>query len=505
MTELADHELLAQYAQNRRESAEAAFAALAQRHVNLVYSTALRSVGNTHAAQEITQAVFIILANRAGRLSSRVVLPGWLYQTTRLTAANFLRGEIRRQKREQEAFMQSTLQESSDDNAWRQIAPLLDTALGQLGERDRNALVLRFFENKNLREVGLALGASEDAAKMRVNRALEKLRKFFSKRGAIFSAAVITGAISANSVHAAPIGLAQTISATAVTQGAAVSTSTLTLAKGALKLMAWSKMQTSLAAAGILLLAVSATVVTTEVVHTRSTDAWCEKIWAHPNSASMDALKAAPPILKIRPTRYANQSSGIWTPDGRSMYVNANIPSLFSYAYNVAPARIIFPGALPEGGYDYLNSLPADQRQSVFQAELKRQFGLVAHKETRDTDVLLLKVVDPEKLQRYLTKGGVYARYGTGNNDVQKRIYRNVPLSDLCYEPEGYFKKPVLDETGMGQHYDFDVHWTERHWFSDDERWASIQSALTDQLAAFGLELVPATVPLEMLVVEKSP
>ena len=93
--------------------------------------------------------------------------------------------------------------------------------MGRLGEKDRNAIVLRFFENKNLREVGAALGASEDAAKMRVNRALEKLRKFFTKRGVTLSAAAIAGAVSANSVQAAPAALAKTISAVAVAKGAA--------------------------------------------------------------------------------------------------------------------------------------------------------------------------------------------------------------------------------------------------------------------------------------------
>ena len=97
MSELDDHQLLAEFA---RENSEAAFAALVQRHVNLVYSTALRSTGNAHAAEEISQAVFIILARKAKNFSSKIILSGWLYQTTRLTAANFLRGEIRRQQRE---------------------------------------------------------------------------------------------------------------------------------------------------------------------------------------------------------------------------------------------------------------------------------------------------------------------------------------------------------------------------------------------------------------------
>lgn len=214
MPESDDIPLLRQYAENGSESA---FATLVERHINLVYSAAWRSTGNRQAAEDIAQAVFIILARKARSLSKRTILSGWLYQTTRLTAANFLRGEIRRQKREQEAFMQSTLNDAESE-AWPQIAPMLDEAISRLGQRDRDAIILRFFENKNLREVGAALGASEGAAKMRVNRALKKLRQFFTKRGMTLSVGTIASAVSANSVHAAPIGLAKTISAVALTK-----------------------------------------------------------------------------------------------------------------------------------------------------------------------------------------------------------------------------------------------------------------------------------------------
>src|SRR5208283_3295171 len=141
MTELDDHELLAEYA---RSGSEPAFAALVARYVNLVYSAALRFTSNPHHAEEITQAVFVTLARKAGGLRRGVVMSGWLYQTARLTAANFVKGEIRRQKREQEAYMQSTLNEP-DAAGWEQIAPLLDEAMGGLGETDRNAVVLRYF------------------------------------------------------------------------------------------------------------------------------------------------------------------------------------------------------------------------------------------------------------------------------------------------------------------------------------------------------------------------
>jgi RNA polymerase sigma factor (sigma-70 family) len=203
MTEPDDIELLRQYAV---ENSEAAFATLVARHVNLVYSTALRSIGNSHSAEEITQAVFIILSRKAKSFPRKTILTGWLHQTTRLTAANFLRTEIRRQHREQKAYMQSTLGETE---TWTQIAPLLDDAIARLGDRDRDAILLRYFENKSAREMAAALRVDEPAAQKRVTRAVEKLRAFFAKRGVTLTAAAIAGAVSANSVQAAPVGLAR--------------------------------------------------------------------------------------------------------------------------------------------------------------------------------------------------------------------------------------------------------------------------------------------------------
>jgi RNA polymerase sigma factor (sigma-70 family) len=257
MPELDDQQLLREFA---KTNSETAFATLVARHMNLVHSTALRFCGNPHRAEEITQAVFIILARKAGKLSPRVVLSGWLYQTARLTAANLVKGEIRRQRREQEAYMQSTLNET-DAAAWEQLAPLLDEAMGRLGETDRNAVVLRFFENKTAAEVAAALKLTEAAAHKRVNRALEKLRKIFSKRGVALSAAMIAGTVAANSVQAAPAGLAKTISAIAITKGAAAGGSTLTLVKGALKIMAWTKMKTAVVVGVVAILAATSTTI----------------------------------------------------------------------------------------------------------------------------------------------------------------------------------------------------------------------------------------------------
>jgi RNA polymerase sigma factor (sigma-70 family) len=257
-----DMALLHEYS---RHNSEEAFDALVSRHVNLVYSVALRQVRDTHLAEEITQVVFIILSKKAGRLPQHTVLSGWLCRTARYASANALTIQRRRQHREQEAYMQSTLNEPENE-AWMQIAPVLDTALAQLGETDHDAIVLRFFEGKSMKEVGLALGVNEDAAKKRVNRAVEKLQKLFLKRRIASTTATLAGAISSNSVQAAPAMLAKSITAVAITKGAAASGSTLTLIKGALKIMAWTKAKTVLIASIGLLLAVgTATVLAPKV------------------------------------------------------------------------------------------------------------------------------------------------------------------------------------------------------------------------------------------------
>ncbi len=257
-----DLALLREYARNHSETA---FAALVTRHVNLVYSVAVRQVRDPHLAEEITQAVFIILARKAASLGDRTILPGWLCRTARYASANALTIQRRRQRREQEAHMENILNEVTNESAldetWNQIAPLLDAAMEQLGQKDYDALVLRFFENKNFAAVGAALGASEDAVKMRVNRALEKLRKYFSKRGISSTAAVIAGAISGNSVQAAPVALAKSVTAVAIVKGSIAAASTLTLVKGTMKTMTWLKIKFALVVGTSALLAGGAATV----------------------------------------------------------------------------------------------------------------------------------------------------------------------------------------------------------------------------------------------------
>jgi uncharacterized protein (TIGR03435 family) len=496
MSLLDDHELLAQYAQGKREASDAAFAALAERHVNLVYSTALRSVGNAHAAQEIAQAVFIILANKAGKLSRRVVLSGWLYQTTRLTAANFLRGEFRRQQREQEAFMQSTLQEPADDPAWRQIAPLLDEALGKLGNRDRNAILLRFFEGKSLAEVGAAAGTSEDAAKMRVNRALEKLRKIFSKRGAAFSVAAIAGAVSANSVHAAPVGLAKTISAVALVKGAAAGGSTLTLAKGTLKLMAWSKTQTAIVAGVVVLFAAGTTTVTVKEIQEHKTYPW-----QVPNVSST-VLRETPPQIGIARSKFPDSMDRgiVWDGNDQVLGIWQPFNEMVAVAYGRSLARIVFSGPIPSGKFDFIANLPSGN-EAALQNEIRRKFGLAGKLETRNTDVLLLEIqnshapgLQPNDPRRLAPNTQASSRTGRGSLS-----YRDQSVSSLVSFLETRFKLPVIDQTGLAGFFDMDLKWDESDY--QHPNLDGLQQALLDQL---GLELVPTNMPIEMLVVEKA-
>ncbi len=236
---MEDNALLRQYVSDGNDEA---FATLVTRHINLVYSVALRCAGNPESAEEITQAVFIILAKKAMQLRHDKALSSWLFQTTRLTAANFVRSESRRRYREQEAHMQSVLNEPEDD-LWPKLAPLLDSAVADLRDKDRQAILLRFYEGKNLREVGVALGTSEDAAEKRVSRALEKLRKSFAKRGVSSTAPIIAGTISLHSVQAAPAALVKSVAVVAATKGAAAGGSILFLVTKTMKTMTWLKIK----------------------------------------------------------------------------------------------------------------------------------------------------------------------------------------------------------------------------------------------------------------------
>ncbi len=217
-----DIELLTQYA---RERDEAAFAELVRRHLDHVHSTALRLVaGDSHLAEDVAQAVFGDLARKARSLGHLQTLSGWLHQSARFAAAKLVRSEQRRRHREQASI---AMPSHTPDPDWSELRPIIDHAIAELPESERGALLLRFFEKKPFTEVGAVLGISENAARMRIDRALEKLRARLAARGLASSAAILGSALAQNVVQTAPAALGTKISARAVTLGTAGSTGIL--------------------------------------------------------------------------------------------------------------------------------------------------------------------------------------------------------------------------------------------------------------------------------------
>jgi RNA polymerase sigma factor (sigma-70 family) len=209
----ANQQQLLQYVQT---GSDEAFAEIVTRYLDLVYSVALRSVeGDTHLAEDVAQTVFADLARLAGSLPAKTMLGGWLHRHTCFLAANTMRAERRRRARERAAAELRAL-DSKAEPPMDAIGPILDDAVNQLAEPDRLAILLRFFEERDFRGVGEVLGSNEDAARMRVHRALEKLQELLKRRGISTSAAGLGLLLSANAVQSTPAGLASTISKAAV-------------------------------------------------------------------------------------------------------------------------------------------------------------------------------------------------------------------------------------------------------------------------------------------------
>src|SRR5580765_3616670 len=231
--------LLAEYVLT---ASDAVFRELVTRYVDLVYSTALRLVeGDTHRAEDVAQTVFMDLARLARTLSHDVRLGGWLHRHACFLAAKAMRGERRRQSRERQAVEMNALQDNSGTD-FSLVAPILDEAINELGEADRTAILLRFFEQHDFRSVGRALGSKEDAARMRVTRALDKLQGLLKRRGVTTTAATLSAVLSVNSVQAAPLALAATISTAAALVATTIATTTTATAAKAIAMTATQKL-----------------------------------------------------------------------------------------------------------------------------------------------------------------------------------------------------------------------------------------------------------------------
>jgi RNA polymerase sigma factor (sigma-70 family) len=290
---MEDLQLLREYVEQRSEPA---FTQLVNRHIDFVYSTALRIVSDSQLAQDITQLVFIKLARKAAAFRGGTILAGWLYRTTQFTAETVLRGEWRRRKREKIA-MELTSPHDDSDSIWKGVAPLLEPAMARLRQADQDAVLIRFFGGKSLREVGQALGISDDAAQKRVDRALEKMRAYLGKEGVAVSAGALIPALAAKAVQAAPVGLASAIVPSSLSGGVGTVIGGTTFS--ALKAVALTNLKTT--AAGVITTLVLLITGTLLVIHT----------FDKPQEANAAPPSAPTPAFVVRGT--------LRTPDGKPL------------------------------------------------------------------------------------------------------------------------------------------------------------------------------------------
>ena len=491
MRDETDQELLAQFVRN---GSEAAFAELVERHIGLVYSVALRHTARSDQARDISQAVFIILARKAKSLSRRVVISGWLYHTARLTAANHQRAEWRRNRREREAAMRTILEETPDDRVWQELSPMLDEAMSRLKPADRDVIILRYFENKNLEEVGVALGLQERAAQKRVARSLDKLRAYFEKHGMEVPSSAVGKSIANHALQAAPPGLAPVILSESLKTGAGSGTAAA-LVKSTLKIMAWTKTKVLLVTGGALLLAAGTTTVTVRQIQEHQTQDW------QLGRISSDTLLNAPHRTVILPSKYTQRppefgtGGMVWMADGRCLGINHSVKSMMQVAFNARSFwRVVDHAQLPTSGYDFLSNQKDDSRKALQQA-IQQKFGVTGRFEQEDMDVLLLKV------KHSPAPGLRPARGGQSGSTVSSDRFsvNDESLDGLLLNLEDWFQIPVLDRTGLTGRFDMEMNWSREP--SGDPDLESLKQALLDRL---GLELVSAREPLEVLVVERS-
>lgn len=386
--------------------------------------------------------------------------------------------------------MQAMTLEPQNDPVWEQLSPLLDQAMTTLRDKDHDAIVLRYFQNRNLREVGVTLGVDEYAAQKRVSRALDKLRSFFTKQGVSSTTAVIAAALSAHSVHAAPAALTQTLAAGAVAHGTTTSLSTSTLIKGALKLMAWTKAKTVIVAAAGILFATGTTTIVVKEIDEHRTYPW----QGQEGLFDPHLLNAQPPQVRIVPSRFNSFAEG--SSGDKIMGTGLPAAEVVAAAYGSDAARTYYSAGLPKRAYDFIASLPAGNQEAL-QREVKARFGVTGKMEMRNADVLLLKIKSPGASGLKATKhpGNWYMLWKDGGTRLE---FRDRPLVQMAGEFEALLKTPVLDQTGTTNHFDFDLKCSGSELVN--RKWDSINEALD----LLGLELVATNLPIDMLVVNRT-
>ena len=279
MVAMDDGQLIREYARDARGGSSRAFDELVKRHVGMVYSAAVREAGDEHLAEDVTQAVFLVLMQKAGRLRLSGSLGGWLFAATRYAAATARDKEQRRKGHEERAgkmMMRPEMRQEQIEEVWSEVEPKLNAALARLASKDREAVILRYLEERSIKQVAEALGVSEAAAKMRIGRGLEKLRGFLGGEAGMPSVAVLAMVLEAKATVAVPAGLAGSVTAAVLSGAAGTTGKAMIIAKGAMNMMMWAKIKIVAAVAAIVLFGstigvviLSRTVAADELAHTQ--------------------------------------------------------------------------------------------------------------------------------------------------------------------------------------------------------------------------------------------
>lgn len=344
-----DAELLRRYVDTH---AQAAFSELVQRHFNVVYFAALRQVGgDAHRAQDVAQLVFTRLAQKAASLAHRPSLAGWLYVSTRLAALQVRRNERRRETREQQAHVMQTL--AADTEAaieWERLKPVIDDVLHDLKERDREVVLLRFFHAQSFPEIGHRLGITADAARFRIERALERMRAILSKRGVVSASTAVALTLQANAMP--PAGLAATVAAAAFSEAAV--TGPVAAGLGALKFMSAAKVSLSA------LIAVLGAAVCGEAVL-----AWSQ-------SQELAQLRTAENALAVPPATASRAASAVQAPAAPAVAGSSAVAA----AAGKIPAESTSASSRPEVSATPAPSAPSAPRTTPPAANVSEAFGL---------------------------------------------------------------------------------------------------------------------------------
>jgi len=357
-----DIELLRQFA---RTGSEESFRELVNRHTAMVYACAVQRLGDRHAAQDVTQAVFVALALKAKRLGPRTRLSGWLYRATRFACAKHQRREQRRREREMRAAIAIEEQDRTDEQspAWETLLPHLAHALDTLSARDREAVLMRFYREAGHREIGEALGVSEDAAQKRVSRALARMKKCLARKGVALPVTGLAAALTTSAASAAPAGLAKLVGTTAlaVAGGTQTTAGVMALAEGVTRMMLIAKMKTTV-------------LVTTACLAVAATGFTAASRLGGKQSERAVTAAVGGPLAWIRSSCFGSPGNDNFEgaavgPDG-SLYLVGNAgESIRTPGGNVDPVRFGVATADPRCGCGFVLKLSGDASKVLAYAE----------------------------------------------------------------------------------------------------------------------------------------